>query len=234
MKKLNWFLTGLLIAASLVASIVVYVNRAAWLPEQVPVHWGISMEPDRWEARDNMFWYLMAVPLATLGITALIAVLMQWCFPKGYEATKSNPQLNSFVILIIVGLMTALHGVILAAYLNKDAPVVEGIMAILFLFFIVLGNVMGKLERNFWMGIRTPWTLANHQVWEKTHRLGAWLFVAVGVIGLLTLALIKLVPMPVLIGLWIGILAMSALVPVVYSFVYYKKLERSGRLEATV
>jgi uncharacterized membrane protein len=232
-KKLNWFLTGLLIAASLVASIVVYVNRAEWLPEQVPVHWGISMEPDRWEARDNMFWYLMAVPLATMGITALIAVLMQWCSPKGYEATKSNPQLSSFVILIIAGLMTGMHAVILTAYISKHAPLVEGIMAMLFLFFIVLGNVMGKLERNFWLGIRTPWTLANHQVWEKTHRLGAWMFVAAGIIGLLSLLLVKVVPMAVLIGVWIGLLTVAALVPVVYSLVYYKQLERSGRLEAT-
>lgn len=231
MKKLNWLLTGLILIASMAASIAVYTNRANWLPEQVPVHWGATMEPDRWVFRDDMFWYLMAVPLGMIGVIGLIAALMHWCSPRGYEATKSNPQLGSFIILIITGMMAGLHGIILAAYVSRDTPVVQGIMAIIFLFFIVMGNVMGKLERNFWMGIRTPWTLANHQVWEKTHRMGAWLFVAAGTIGLLSLPLVNLVPVQVMIGMWIGLLALSALVPVAYSLIYYKKLERSGKLD---
>jgi uncharacterized membrane protein len=40
-----------------------------------------------------------------------------------------------------------------------------------------MGNYMGKLRRNFWAGIRTPWTLVNDTVWERTHRFGGWLFV---------------------------------------------------------
>lgn len=103
-------------------------------------------------------------------------------------------------------------------------------MGVIFFFFILLGNILGKVQQNFWIGIRTPWTLTNHKVWEKTHRLAAWLFVGAGIVGLLSLALLQVLPKPVLLGCWIGLLAMAALVPVIYSLVYYKQLERTGQL----
>lgn len=231
MKKLHILLIVLLIAASTAASMLTWSNRATWLPEKVPVHWGVDFTPDRWETRDEMFWYLFAVPMGMTFVALLLATLINWFSPRGFEPAKANPKLNSFIILLVVGLCAALHAVILVGYATQAMPVSQGIMGVIFLFFILLGNVMGKLERNFWMGIRTPWTLANHQVWQKTHRLGAWLFVGAGTIGLLSLFFTSIVPMAVMIGIWIGLLAVAALIPVIYSLVYYKKLERSGKLD---
>jgi uncharacterized membrane protein len=74
------------------------------------------------------------------------------------------------------------------------------------------------------MGVRTPWTLANEEVWEQTHRLAAWLFVASGLFGMLT----ALVGLPLYLC-FAGIMV-AALVPVVYSLVLYKRLERQGRV----
>lgn len=231
MKKLHTLLIALLIAGSAAASWLVWENRQTWLPEKVPVHWGIDFTPDRWEARDEMFWYLYAVPIGMAGLTLLLSALIFWFSPKGYEPAKANPELASLIILLVVGLCAALHAVILIGYMTQKMPVSQGIMGVIFLFFILLGNVMGKVQRNFFIGIRTPWTLASHQVWEKTHRLGAWLFVAAGVIGLLSLFFTSLIPMPLMIGCWISLLVVAALVPVIYSLVYYKKLERAGKLD---
>ncbi|MEL7298668.1 MAG: SdpI family protein, partial [Pseudomonadota bacterium] len=87
------------------------------------------------------------------------------------------------------------------------------------LLFVVLGNYMGKLRKNFFIGIRTPWTLASDEVWARTHRLGGYLFVAAG-IGLMLSAFIGM-------NAWlITTLALGAgLIPVAYSFLLYRKIE---------
>jgi uncharacterized membrane protein len=84
--------------------------------------------------------------------------------------------------------------------------------------------MMGKVRKNFYIGIRVPWTLASDRVWNDTHRLAAWVMVAAGVIGFL-LVIAGASPI-VAIGLLIG----SMLIPVVYSFIHYKSLERRGAL----
>jgi len=80
------------------------------------------------------------------------------------------------------------------------------------------------VRKNFYIGIRVPWTLASDRVWNDTHRLAAWVMVAAGVIGFL-LVIAGASPI-VAIGLLIG----SMLIPVVYSFIHYKSLERRGAL----
>jgi uncharacterized membrane protein len=83
-----------------------------------------------------------------------------------------------------------------------------------------MANVIGKVKRNFFVGVRTPWTLASERVWHATHRFAAHLWVWCGFVGLL-LAFFS--PQPFAVFAWMLI---AALVPVVYSFTYYKKLER--------
>jgi uncharacterized membrane protein len=95
----------------------------------------------------------------------------------------------------------------------------------MFLFFALLGNVLGKVQRNFYVGVRTPWTLASETVWVQTHRLAAWLFTGAGVLGLV----IVLVGVPFYFAF--GLILVAALVPVVYSLVLYKRLEKKGLLE---
>jgi uncharacterized membrane protein len=98
------------------------------------------------------------------------------------------------------------------------------LVAGIFPFFALLGNQLGKVRRNFWMGVRTPWTLASEAVWTQTHRVAAWVFVAVGIIGFIAaIADVSLV-------FCFGLLMAAALIPVVYSLILYKRLEREGKL----
>ena len=109
---------------------------------------------------------------------------------------------------------------------NKFMDIGRALIGGMFLFFALLGNVMGKVRKNFYIGIRVPWTLASDRVWNDTHRLAAWLMVGGGIIGFLL----------VLAGLPIsgafGVMIVTFLIPVVYSFVHYKALERQGRAVA--
>jgi uncharacterized membrane protein len=92
------------------------------------------------------------------------------------------------------------------------------------LLIALMGNVMGKVRRNFFVGIRTPWTIADERVWNATHRLAAKTFFAGGLLGLL--AMILRAPF------WLAMTAIivAALVPVLYSLVFYKQLQGRGEL----
>jgi uncharacterized membrane protein len=83
---------------------------------------------------------------------------------------------------------------------------------------------MGKVRRNSYVGIRTPWTLADERVWNATHRLGAKTMVLGGLIGLI-LALAGSRS-----GLFLVPILAGAFVPVIYSLIYYKQLKRRGEL----
>ncbi len=85
--------------------------------------------------------------------------------------------------------------------------------------FIVLGNYLGKVRKNFFIGIRTPWTLASDEVWNRTHRLGGWIFVLIGFFMFLN-AFIRFSE-----GWLIGSIVVVALIPIVYSYVLYRKVE---------
>jgi len=202
-------------------SLTVWANRAAWLPDEVPYHWGLSGEPQTMP-RDQAFWTLMIMPLVTLGFTGL-AALLPWLSPRNFSVEPFRATFG-YAMALLALLFLYLHGVIVAAQVGwvEDLPrwLVGGILAAMAL----LGNVLGKVRRNFWLGVRTPWTLANDQVWTKTHRLAAWLFVGGCLLGLILL-LAGLHPL-----IAISPFAVAAIVPVFYSLWLYKRLEREGRL----
>ena len=132
--------------------------------------------------------------------------------------------------MLLSALFLYMHGVILLATWQevrqgpKFMDIGRALVGGMFLFFALLGNVMGKVRKNFYIGIRVPWTLASDRVWNDTHRLAAWLMVGGGIVGFLLVIL----GLPIV---WsIAVMIATFLVPVVYSFVHYKALERQGAL----
>ena len=85
--------------------------------------------------------------------------------------------------------------------------------------FVIIGNYMSKLKSNWFVGIRTPWTLSSENVWNKTHRLGARVFIVGGII----LGITAYVPNPVNIYLFVINLIFIVFTPVVYSYLEHKK-----------
>jgi uncharacterized membrane protein len=222
--KSTWFWIGVLLTAgSFAGSFYVWTERAHLLPDQVPTHWNAAGEPDQFLARDDMFWILQIGPLVQLGFLALIPLLL-WLSPRSFDFEGSTRIYYRVMTLALV-LFSYLNGLLLVAYTHPEANTLSWLLGGLFGFFALLGNVLGQVPRNFWMGIRVPWTLASPLVWIKTHRLAAWLWVGGGLLGIL----LVIVGAPLY--AFLSLLAVMVLLPIGYSLWLYKWLERHGKLD---
>lgn len=209
-----------------IAALFVIVASAAFLlalpslPPRVPVHWNAMGQVDRLASPWTLF---AAGPGAMAGIMALFA-LLPLLSPRRFEV-ESFGQTYLAIMLIAVGLVGYTFLVALQAGRHGSIDVPRALVGGLCVMSILLGNLLGKVRRNFYVGIRTPWTLASERVWYATHRMGARWIVATGAIGLLFIVM----------GAWPLLAAAIAMagfmVPVVYSLRFYKRLEREGELD---
>ena len=214
--KRTYFLTGLfLIAVVLLATLIAYPS----LPARVPTHWNARGEIDGYGPRWTLFVVIPGAMALMLGLFALLP----WLSPRRFEV-DSFRSTYLYMMLVTVAFLAYVHALILMASLGHGWHTGEAIGGGVCVLFILLGQVMSKVQRNFWIGVRTPWTLASERVWDATHRFAAQTFVLGGAGGLL----LTLLRAP----FWasFGVLMAGALVPVVYSLVYYKGLQRRGEI----
>ena len=229
----RWFTLSVALTVLAVGfSLYIFFGYYGQLPEQVPTHWGIDGQPNGWTPKENIWGTFILMPGVMAALVALTAVL-PWLSPKAFDLNRFR-SIYEYIMCLAVALMGYLHVVILLGSLQV-LPLDMGqvILGGMCLFFALLGNVLGKVKRNFYVGVKTPWTLASEVVWTQTHRLAAWMFTAVGVVGFVVLAATTLlgVRSPWLFVVpFAGIMA-AAFVPVFYSLYLYKKLEGEGRLE---
>ena len=185
------------------------------LPEQMASHWNARDQVDGYTSK---FWGVFMVPLMTLGMFLLFLVIPV-IDPLKANIAKFRGIFNLF-ILFVIGFMIYIYALTLRwnlGYIGFEMS--RAMLPALGLLFILLGNLMRQSKRNWFIGIRTPWTLSSDYVWEKTHQLGAILFMASGVLafiggffGGMTAFWFFLVP---LIG--------STIFLLVYSFVLYQR-----------
>jgi uncharacterized membrane protein len=211
-----------IVAGTWISAAVAHQTLAERLPDRVPIHWNINWEADGFVSRDSTFTIFYLMPALMTGVLALLCVLPA-VSPERFKVDSFRP-VYDYIVALVTGLFAYLYAVILHAQATGTAPGAWFIGG-LFLFFGLMGNVLGKVRKNFWVGVRTPWTLASDVVWEKTHRLAAWTFAGAGVVGFL-LVLVGVHP---LVGL--PLIIAAALIPIVYSLVEYKRLEKAGRLD---
>ena len=207
-----YYTTGILLTgAALVATAVAYPQ----LPSSVPRHWDIHGLPNGYRPK----WTLYFVPGLMAGIM-LLTWQLPWLSPKQFEVDGFRSTYLR-IMLITVGMLGYFDAVMLRIGVGHRVNVRRAILGGLCLLFVLLGNVMGKVRRNFFIGIRTPWALANERVWNATHRFAAKTFVLGGLAGLVLIAM-------GLNGWSIAALVAGPLVPAVYSLVFSKQLDRRG------
>jgi immunity protein, SdpI family len=149
----------------------------AWplVPERIPIHWNLQGQVDGYGGR---FVGLLLLPIFALGLYALLLFLPR--LDPGRANYKSCAGTYNLIRVAVVVFMAALYAVTVAAALGAAVDVGMVVSLGVGALFVVLGNVMGKIRPNWFVGIRTPWTLSSKLSWSKTHRLGGWVFIVLG------------------------------------------------------
>lgn len=151
------------------------------LPDQMASHWNINDQVDGYTPK---FWGVFMLPLITLGMFLLFLAIPS-IDPMKANIAQFRGAFNLFIVLM-AGFMLYLYGLTLAWSLGYTNFRMSGAMLpAIGLLFIFIGFVMRQAKRNFFIGIRTPWTLSSDTVWNETHRIGAVLFMISGALAFL-------------------------------------------------
>jgi uncharacterized membrane protein len=202
---------GLLIAAlSAAVSIWAYPR----LPESVPTHWNLRGEPDGYSSR---LVAALIMPAAILVLTGIFQVLPR-IDPRRVNYDRFR---DTYWLLVngILAYMLALHVTLTAIGMGAAIELTRVITVGGGAMFVLLGNFLGRVESNWFIGIRTPWTLSSDTVWRKTHRTAAWLFVAGGIVVIVT----GLLRPRGHVGLLGVTAALVVVVPVIQSYVLWRR-----------
>ena len=198
------------IAAAIIVAAVLYPS----LPEQIPTHWNAQGEVDGTMKKPGGVIVMPAMALFTYIIMKLIPIIS----PKGFRTDKFSDVMGVLQVTL-VGFMSIVAILVLLEARGLNVRINEMIIGGIGLLFVIIGSYLGRARKNFFIGIRTPWTLASDEVWNRTHRIGGKLFILSGAI-IWTGALFG-VPLT-----WTVVVAVAlVLIPVVYSYFLYRRIE---------
>lgn len=209
--KKEWFIVIILI-------VPFFVSAYYWndLPEEVPTHFNLRGEADDWGPK-WMAAYLF--PALGIGIYLLI-LLVPLIDPKKKIESAQKPvaAIRMFTSIFMVGIYAFIMAASLGSIINFSSYILVGVGVLI----LIVGNYMNSIKPNYFIGVRTPWTLENPEVWKRTHRLSSKIWIAGGLLLMLSPIVPEIIRFEYLIYIIVGVLAG---IPLVYSYVIYKKLE---------
>jgi len=184
------------------------------LPEKVPMHWNGAGEIDRYSDKTE----LVGVLFLLVGINYFVFLIIPYVDPKQKLQNMGN-KLN-IMRMILTLFMSALAIFILYSVEQKSSN--PGfVFVIIGLLFAFLGNYFKTIKPNYFIGIKTPWTLENEDVWKKTHELGGKLWF----VGGLLMALTFVLPNNIQFYTFMGITAVITIIPILYSYRIFNKIK---------
>lgn len=212
--KKDWLAVSLILA-SLITGVLVYPH----LPDLVPSHWNVQGQVDSYSSK---IWGAFGLPLMAAGIY-LLMVLVPRIDPRRENYARFRGAYR-FLKLALAVFLVLLYVIILMNAMGYRVSVDRAVVTAVGLLFMVLGNFMGQLRHNYFVGIKTPWTLASEEAWQKTHRFAARLWVGAGLVTALSGLLLGGQKGLVII---VAALGTAAIVPVIYSYLLFKNQTRS-------
>ncbi len=193
----------LLIIAATVASVVTYPQ----LPEQMPTHWSMSGNVNGWSSRLFGAW-LVPVMMAVIW---LVMRALPHIDPRRENYDKFRGVYEALIVLTLL-FMLGVHILILAKATGSTIDIGRFVLSSVGLFFIAIGFLLPKAHPNWFVGIRTPWTLTSDLSWERTHKVGGPLFMLIGALTAVTGIVAP--------ALTVWVLVVTAVAVTVFLFVY--------------
>ena len=198
-----------LIALAFVFTALVFQS----LPSQMPMHWNLVGEVDSYMTKNFAAWLMPCLA---------IFLYLSFHFAPKFDPKKEKYTLFShewdIIKTGIIAFLLYVHGIIIYASLNGDTNIMSPLFVGLGSLFILIGNYLSKVRQNYFIGIRTPWSLESEENWNKTHRYASWTFVFAGLIVLIEAFVLWYAPIIIF-----GSIMFAALLPVLYSYLFYTK-----------
>ena len=188
------------------------------LPDTVPSHYDINGTADRWSPKSQVI---------IVGVTAPVGVFVILTFVPLVDPfwKRIQNKYNLFLVFRDISIGFIVYFSIVGYVSAREGALATNMVVLGFgVLFMFLGNYLPKLPRNFFFGVRTPWTLASEQVWKRTHRISGWLFVASGLV-MAILSFSRLPQYAVLLAVLIPLVLFCGFV---YPYFLYHRLEREG------
>lgn len=209
MKK-TILITTLIIIASIVIGAIFYPQ----LPARMASHWNASGQADGYMSK---FWGVFLMPLISIGMMILF-----WIIPKIDPLKKNIDKFKKYYhgfILLMIGFLFYLYLLTLIWNLGYQFNMTRMLAPALGILFYFIGIMLPHAKRNWFIGIRTPWTLSNDEVWDKTHKLAGRLFKFAGLIFFIGM----LLGGGHTFGFVMILILACALYPVLYSYLIFRK-----------
>jgi uncharacterized membrane protein len=167
------WIPAILILAAVIITIAVYPR----LPEQIPTHWSMSGEVNGWS---NRLWGAWMLPLI-MAVVWLFMRAIPHIDPRKANYEKFSGMYDALVILILA-FMLLMHVVVLLSATGNVIRMDRVVMPATGIFIAIMGVLLPRAQPNWFVGFRTPWTLTSDLSWERTHKAGGALFIALGLL----------------------------------------------------
>lgn len=190
------------------------------LPDQIPVHWNLNGQNDDYASKLFIFFPAVFLLLMKIGFA-----ILKYIDPKGsnYERFKHTLEVIQLAIYLFI---FCLWGITWVACFDPDLINISFMMSLLCgAVFTIMGNLMPKFKTNYFIGIKTPWTLSNETVWMKTHRMAGKLWFFGGILMIVITMFLKSSHM--IMDLFMITICILAIAPCIYSYVLYRKITQN-------
>jgi len=209
-----------LIVSSVLILLPIIVGLLLWnqLPDVMTTHWGVDNQPDGWSSKAFAVFAMPLILLATHWFCL-------WITTKDPGQKNQNKKAIGLVFWMIPMVSLFSSSIMYGIALGNEVNIGSIVFGMLGLMFLGIGNYLPKVKQNYTLGIKVSWALANEENWNATHRFSGKVWVAGG----LLLVLAAFFPMEYTLLVVFPVILILALVPMLYSWLYYKKQCREGR-----